>query len=267
MSTLPSPPAGPPATDPTKVGTALVLAVFGVERLSAIPGWHDDEDSPLGRSADEIHRTARRLDHVQQSMVSLASTIRRDMQRVVNGDDVDLPQTHGLLGSSALSLDLLCARRAELHQHLDALTQLHKILSANRPPATPVQPEGPAAARTAEAPQRPAKLNEAQRKALDAVARGRVHLQAGSVRSSARVTTSEPVSAVSVTALIKRKLVEADTRTSLYQGQKLRLTAAGTRLHAAVVGAASRQASPAAAASPEAPAPMAGIDQVPRAGR
>lgn len=149
MSTLPSPPAGPPATDPTKVGTALVLAVFGVERLSAIPGWHDDEDSPLGRSADEIHRTARRLDHVQQSMVSLASTIRRDMQRVVNGDDVDLPQTHGLLGSSALALDLLCARRAELHQHLDALTQLHKILAANRPPATPVQPEGPAAARTA----------------------------------------------------------------------------------------------------------------------
>ncbi|MFF2041804.1 hypothetical protein ACFVVX_15350 [Kitasatospora sp. NPDC058170] len=255
------------AAEPTAVGTALVLKALGVDRLVSIPGWHDDEDTPLGRSAGEVRSTARRLDHVQQNMVALATGIRRDMQRVVDGKDVDLPQTHGLIGSSALPLDLLCARRAELYQHQDTLTQLHKILVAGPPPAPPVQPEGPATARVAEAPLRPAKLNEAQRKALDAVARGRVYLRSSSVRGDASVTTSEPVSAVSVTALIKRKLVEADTRTSLYQGQKLRLTPAGTRLHAAVVGAASRQASPVAAAQREAPVPVAGIQQFPRVGR
>ncbi|MFJ1707608.1 hypothetical protein [Kitasatospora sp. NPDC088346] len=256
-----------PAAEPTAVGTALVLQALGVDRLVSIPGWHDDEDTPLGHLAGKVRSTASRLDHVQRNMVTLATSIRRDMQRVIDGHDVDLPQTHGLIGSSALSLDLLCARRAELYQHLDALTQLHKILAANRPPAPPVQPEGPATARTAKATQHPAKLNEAQRKALEAVARGRVYLQTSSLRSSARVTTSEPVSAVSVTALIKRKLVEADTRTSLYQGQKLRLTPAGTRLHAAVVGAASQQASPVAAAERAALVPVAGIQQFPRVGR
>ncbi|MGW2542731.1 hypothetical protein ACWC5I_18120, partial [Kitasatospora sp. NPDC001574] len=254
MSAVPAAPAGPPVADPAKVGTALVLAVFGVDRLAAIPGWHDDQDSPLGRSADEVHRTARRLDHVQQNMVALAGAIRSDMQRVIDGDDVDLPQTHGLIGSSALSLDLLCARRAELYQHLDALTQLHKILTASQPPAPPAHQEGPAPTRSAEDQQGPAKLSAPQRKALDAVARGKVYLQTSSIRSSARVTTTEPVSALSVTTLIRRKLVEADTSTSLYQGQRLRLTATGTRLHAALAVADSRKAHP-AAASPAAVVP------------
>ncbi|MFC9327896.1 HAD family hydrolase [Kitasatospora sp. NPDC057015] len=235
----PAPAVARPTADPTKVGTALVLRTLGVERLSVLAGWHDDEDTPLGRLTDEVHRTARRLDHVQQSLVTLATSIRRDMQRVIAGDDVDLPQTHGLLGSSAQSLDLLVARRAELYQHLDGLTQLHKILAA-APASASV---GPTAEQTAsehrgtEPPPRTTKLSSAQQRVLDAVARGRVTVHEGSIHNGLKIyALGVQVSTASVNSLIERKLIDRDTSTSLYVGQKLRLTAAGARVHASLPG-------------------------------
>ncbi|MFC9331717.1 hypothetical protein [Kitasatospora sp. NPDC057015] len=222
-----------------QVGTALVLRAFGVERLTALPGWHDDEDTPLGRSADEVARTARRLDHVQRNMVALAVSIRSDMQRVIDGDDVDLPQTHGLLGSTAQSLDLLSARRTEPYQHLDALTQLHKTLAVSSPPDSGKN-RAPATAAPAPAPAPEAKLNATQKAMLELVAKGLITVQESGVHRGARMTApGVDVSPASVNVLIKRKLVDRDTSTSLYAGQRLRLTVAGARVHATLTGAGS----------------------------
>ncbi|KQV20920.1 MULTISPECIES: hypothetical protein [unclassified Kitasatospora] len=235
--TQPDPPApARPTADPTRVGTALVLRALGVERLTATPGWHDEDDTPLGRLTSEVHRTARRLDHVQQNLVALASSIRRDMQRVIDGADVDLPQTHGVLGSTAQSLDLLVARRAELHQHLEALTELHKVLTSaasSPPPAA----EAESKARTNSPPRREAKLSDPQKQVLDAVALGTVTVRETSIRQGTKISAGgQRLSPASVNSLIERKLIVRDTSTNLYFGQKLRLTDAGARLRASLAG-------------------------------
>ncbi|MER7701612.1 hypothetical protein ABTX81_01750 [Kitasatospora sp. NPDC097605] len=255
----------PASADPTTIGTAMVLKEFDVGRLRDIPGGRDDEGGLLGSSASEVLRVARRLDHVQQGMVTTARSIRGDVQRVIDGLDADMPLTTGVIGTSAHALDLLCARRAELHQRLDRLIGLHQLLAA-RMPAEPAAPDRAPTRQRAAEPSRPIRLSASQRLALDAVARGEVTVHSMSVRQGRRVISpGMRVSAVSVTWLIDRKLVEHDRSRSLYQGQKLRLTPAGARVHATLAGTAHAEAASPSAATPDA-AQVAGIDPV-RTGR
>ncbi|MFB7672677.1 hypothetical protein ACFC26_14830 [Kitasatospora purpeofusca] len=245
----PAPPARP--ADPSQVGTALVLHTLGVERLVELPGWHDEENTPLAMSAEEVVRIARRLDRVQQNMVTLATTVRRDMQRVIDGDDIDLPHTHGILGSTAQSLDLLSARRTELYQHLDRIARLHKALAESDPPASRAGhiagPPARAEERSAAGPAREARLNTTQRAMLEAVADGRITVHSIGTRDRMSAPGLD-LSPASVNVLIKRNLVERDTSTSLYSGQRLRLTAAGARVHATLTGTPPAASTPAPAA-------------------
>ncbi|MFF2955713.1 hypothetical protein ACFVVU_30750 [Kitasatospora sp. NPDC057965] len=255
----------PTLSDPTMIGTALVLKEFGVGRLRDIPGGRDDEGGLPGSSAGEVLRVARRLDHVQQGMVASARSIRGDVQRVIDGLDAEMPLTTGVIGTSAHALDLLCARRAELHQRLDRLIGLHRLLTAQAP-AEPAAPDRTPARQRAVEASRLMKLSASQRQALDAVARGDVTVHSMSIRQGQRVISpGMRVSAVSVTWLLDRKLVEHDRSRSLYHGQKLRLTPAGARIHASLSGNAQAEVASPSAAMPD-PAQAAGIDPV-RAGR
>ncbi|MBV6695569.1 hypothetical protein KV557_00310 [Kitasatospora aureofaciens] len=229
-----SPPSHP-ATPSTRVGTATVLRTLGVERLSAVPGWDDGDDTPLGRVNSEIRTAVRRLDHVQERLVALARTIRDDMQLVLDGNDGALLQANGLLASTAQSLDTLATRRVELYERLEALTGLHQVLATTAAPP----PQAPA--------EKPIKLNDAQRRALDAVARGQVTVSEHSIRQGRQVTADGiQLHPATVNSLMERRLADRDRSTSVFVGQKLRLTPLGARVHAALAGTAatSRAAAP-----------------------
>ncbi|MFF2747822.1 hypothetical protein ACFVVA_20005 [Kitasatospora sp. NPDC058048] len=241
----------PASADPTLIGTAMVLKEFDAGHPRDIPGGREDEGSLLGTSASEVLRVARRLDHVQQNMVASARSIRSDVQRVIDGLDADMPLTTGVIGTSAHTLDLLCARRAELHQRLERLIGLHKLLVA-RMPAQATAPERTPTRQRAAEPSRPMKLSSSQRLALDSVARGQVTAQLTSIRHGERITSSDMrVSVVSVNWLIDRKLVEHDMSRSLFVGRKLRLTAAGARVHASLTGSPGPAPASRTAATPD----------------
>ncbi|GLW58200.1 hypothetical protein [Kitasatospora phosalacinea] len=207
----------------------MVLQILDVPDLQAIPGSREDEDTPLGRSAADVAHLARRLDIVQYTLVTVATSIRRDMLRVIDGDDADLPQSHGVLGSSAQSLDFLVVRRTELFQALERATGLHQVLAAAQPqaeqrPAAPAQEE---------------KLTAPQREALEAVATGQVAMSDSGTQRPMRVMAAGlTVDRKALDALFRRKLVERDTSTSLFVGQTVRPTAADRRILAAATAAA-----------------------------
>ncbi|MFJ9446731.1 hypothetical protein ACIRRH_33460 [Kitasatospora sp. NPDC101235] len=253
------------SADPTMIGTAMVLREFDVAHPRDIPGGRDDEGSLLGSSASEVLRVARRLDHVQQNMVASARSIRSDVQRVIDGLDTDMPLTTGVIGTSAHTLDLLCARRAELHQRLERLAGLHQLL-ATRLPAEPATPERTPTPQRAAEQSRPVKLSAPQRLALDAVARGEVIVRESGIRHGQQIISpGMRVSTVSVNWLIDRKLVEHDMSRSLYAGRKLRPTPAGSRVHASLAGHARTEVASPSVAAPSLD-PAQAIDPV-RAGR
>ncbi|MFI9787339.1 hypothetical protein ACIHEI_28120 [Kitasatospora sp. NPDC051984] len=102
-----------------------------VARLAELPG--SGTDTVHGAIADQLASQARRLDDVQTRIVRLADALRRDLQRVVDGRDADEPSINGILHNTAPTLDLLAARRTELHRSLTDLVEVYKGL----PPFTP----------------------------------------------------------------------------------------------------------------------------------
>ncbi|GAA2119444.1 hypothetical protein GCM10009759_67540 [Kitasatospora saccharophila] len=241
-----------PAASSASVGTEMVLRVFDVPNLRAIPGWQEDEDTPLGRSADDVAHLARRLDIVQQTLVSVAAGIRRDMDRVIGGDDADMPLSHGVLSNSGQSLDFLVVRRSELFQALERAVGLHRLLAAH-PPAPPPE-QKPAAP----AQQKEKKLTATQRATLEAVATGKVTMHASEMRKPMQVgAAGVQVDRKALNVLFQRKLVERDTRTSLFVGQTVRPTAAGLRMLAVLNAAPAAAPTAAVTASPRSTAPAA----------
>ncbi|MGW4692384.1 hypothetical protein OU787_25715 [Kitasatospora sp. YST-16] len=110
----------------TDVGTRLVCVQLQVEHLHQLPGR--GTDTVHGAIADQLASQARRLDDVQTRIVHLADALRRDLQRVIDGRDAEEPSINGLLHNSAPTLDLLAARRTELHRSLTNLVEIYKGL-------------------------------------------------------------------------------------------------------------------------------------------
>ncbi|MGW3228644.1 hypothetical protein [Kitasatospora sp. NPDC001095] len=235
----------PPSAPSTRVGTAMALRKLRVERLGDLAGWRESEDTALGRVSDEIRTVTRRLDHVQERLMSLARSIRDDMELVIEGRDETLAQANGLLGSTAQSLDALALRRSELLERLDAATDLYLVLAPTpSPSAEPVTD-----------------LTDAQRRALDAVARGQITLSRHGSRTIRTVSTDaphiHPATADSlVNSLISRRLVVQEKNAGPRAGYQLRLTPLGSRVHAAQSGstAPNRAAAPAKHTTPSAAA-------------
>ncbi|MFJ1795278.1 hypothetical protein [Kitasatospora griseola] len=97
-----------------------------VARLADLPGR--GTDTVHGAIADQLASQARRLDDVQTRIVHLADALRGDLQRVVDGRDAEEPSINGLLHNTAPTLDLLAARRTELHRSLTDLVEVYKGL-------------------------------------------------------------------------------------------------------------------------------------------
>ncbi|QKW20609.1 hypothetical protein HUT16_17400 [Kitasatospora sp. NA04385] len=250
--TQPAPQGAPRST---RVGTEMVLRILDVPDLRSIPGWREDENTPLGRSAADIAHLARRLDILQQTLVNVATSIRRDMDRVVDGTDVDL-QSCGVLGSSGQSLDSLIVRRTALLQELERSVGLHLALAAS--PLAPPFGQRPAAPAPAK---KDKKLTAPQREALEAVSTGKVTMYSSSKRGELRMLThGAKVSRKALGNLLQRKLVERDTSTSLFVGQTVRPTATGLRM----LAVQNTAPAPAPAASPRSIAPAIAAARRPR---
>ncbi|MEV7122891.1 hypothetical protein [Kitasatospora griseola] len=99
-----------------------------VEHPSRLPGYNTD--TAHGAIADQLASQARRLDHVQARIVQLATALQKDLQRIVDGRDADEPTINGILHRTApgFDLDLLAARRTELHRSLTSLIEVYETL-------------------------------------------------------------------------------------------------------------------------------------------
>ncbi|WP_416971608.1 hypothetical protein [Streptomyces sp. 4F14] len=60
--------------------------------------------------------------------MQLATRLHHDLQRVIDGRGADEPSINGILQSTAPDLDLLAARRAELHRSLTELVEVYNGL-------------------------------------------------------------------------------------------------------------------------------------------
>jgi len=110
----------------TDVGTRLVCVQLQVEQLHQLPGY--GTDTVHGAIADQLASEARRLDGIQTRIVQLATRLHRDLQHVIDGRGSEEPSTHGILHNTAPDIDLLAARRAELHRSLTELIKIYNGL-------------------------------------------------------------------------------------------------------------------------------------------
>ena len=133
------------------VGTRMVCTQLQVEHLRELPGR--GTDTVHGALADRIASEARRLDDLQSKIVQLAGVLREDLQRVIEGRDAEDPHINGILQHTAPAIDLLAARRTELHRSLSGLVEVYQTLPPL--PATPSSNPPPVRQRaTAAAPRR-----------------------------------------------------------------------------------------------------------------
>ncbi|MFD9592515.1 hypothetical protein ACFWA9_07105 [Kitasatospora sp. NPDC059973] len=143
----PEPRAGRPVQEwrPRKagnvdLGTRLVCTRLQVEHPRRLPGA--GTVTVHGAVADQLASEARRLDDVQARIVYLATALRGDLQRIVEGHEADLPAINGVLHNTAPAIDLLAARRTELHRSVTSLIEVYETL----PPFVPAPAPVPAAA-------------------------------------------------------------------------------------------------------------------------
>ncbi|MFD0405313.1 hypothetical protein [Kitasatospora sp. NPDC127116] len=119
----------------TDLGTRLVCTTLSVERVRDLPGH--GTDTVHGAIADQLASAALRLDDVQTRIVQQASALRDDLQRIIDGRDADEPSVTGILHSTPAAVDLLSARRTELHRALTGLIGVYRTLPPYVPKPTP----------------------------------------------------------------------------------------------------------------------------------
>ncbi|MEY9876310.1 hypothetical protein ABH931_005820 [Streptacidiphilus sp. MAP12-33] len=122
------------------LGTRLVCTRLQVDHPRRLPGA--GTATIHGAVADQLAFEARRLDDVQARIVQLATALRGDLQRIVEGHEADLPAINGVLHNTAPAIDLLAARRTELHRSVASLIEVYETL----PPFAPAPAPAPAAA-------------------------------------------------------------------------------------------------------------------------
>ncbi|MGV9266614.1 hypothetical protein ACWDRR_18370 [Kitasatospora sp. NPDC003701] len=251
----------------TDLGTRLVWSELQVEQPRDLPGH--GTATLHGAVADQVASTADRLDGVQIRLVALAGFLRDDLQRIEAGHDTTLPVTNGILRNGALDLDLLVARRTELHRSLTALIGLYKELPTFVPPPQPTG--GPAPARKAKAA-RDSPLPLRQEEALKLIGSSTVTIFKGTGGSVRVIASEAAITIATVDALIGKGLVDHYARKALFRGHDLTLTPEGQTRYEALAAkppvarsAAARARPVALPTAPEAPPAAASVS--PPAGR
>ncbi|MFD0259043.1 hypothetical protein ACFVH7_12315 [Kitasatospora indigofera] len=216
----------------TRIGTRMAQEALGTDRLRTLAGASDPA-TPLGAVLRQTTDAVIRLDHVQDKIVRKARILHGDLQPIISGQDTHMALSTGVIATDALAIDLLIARRGDLHQHLTDLLATCRSLTGG-PDHETTAPEPTAGHARASAAD--VSLNPAQEAALLAVAGGGVRMNEGLVSHQRRIA-AVGIKLATVHALIDKKLVERDTSTRLTEGQALLLTAAGHRHHQCLLAA------------------------------
>jgi hypothetical protein len=219
-------------TWPRDLGTSTVCDALGLSSLEQL-----DPHPSLITVGRNLRRSAHRLDSVHAQLVQLARSASQDLQRIAAGVDDLATSTHGALGHTALKIELLAARRAEMLEQLPILTDAYRRLAEARKSERTAGADRRSAALATTSGPTPVRLSPAQEAAVLAIGSGEVMVM-GAFRSG-KVSVASPgpdrITMPTVTSLERLKLVHWDRRTSLIAGQQLSLTTEGESRRAAIL--------------------------------
>lgn len=144
--------SGPLPPDP---GAQRVVDLLGTRPAELLP--KHPPNSPLARLAELVSRQAAHLDDLAHQLRTEAGWVAKDLLRISERHILPKNRHNGVLQNSALAIDLLVARLADAHTHLDLLCRAYRDATAADEPVNTPQPTRvavPAAVAT-RAPQRP----------------------------------------------------------------------------------------------------------------
>ncbi|MEI5525275.1 hypothetical protein WB388_32180 [Streptomyces brasiliscabiei] len=219
-----------PTSAEVTLGTRMLVDALDIDNPVALIDRHP-EDTISGVLAPLVAHAALLVDQLDRRLVEAAATAIEDLRHLADGQDRDATVGNGLLNAAGSTIDVLAARRRQEIGHLERLLNVyrrhlngsdgHSHATKHADALTSQQSARPASG--------PIRVSPAQVKALEAVARGGVMLRESSLARGMFVTAPNGVriSRATVDALLSKKLADRDTGTSLYQGQRLSLTAQG----------------------------------------
>ncbi|MFE2426883.1 hypothetical protein ACFXJ5_09040 [Streptomyces sp. NPDC059373] len=245
----------PTQPDP-QLGTRMLAEALDISDPADLLARHAPDSTP-GVLAPLVVHTALTLDDLNERLVRAAASAAEDLRRIAHGQDAHLVGSTGILHSDGPQINVLAARRGQEVGHLERLVNAyqHSLASSTDRATAPRRAEELTSQQTARPDQSaarhrtsaPVRVSTAQFTTLEAIARGGVMLRESSVVRGMFVTAPDRVriSRATVDALLGKELADRDTSTSLYQGQRLTLTAQGE----AVLAEGRRQTSPRAEAA------------------
>ncbi|MFF7393215.1 hypothetical protein ACFZAE_32850 [Streptomyces scabiei] len=212
------------------LGTRMLVDALDIDNPVALIDRHP-EDTILGVLAPLVAHAALLVDQLDQRLVEAAATAIEELRHIAGGHDRHSAFGSGVLNATSSTIDVLAVRRRQEIGHLNRLLNVyerHLNASDGHTPA-PKHAAALTSQHTARSASGPIRVSPAQVKALEAVARGGVMLRESSLARGTFVTAPNGarISRATVDALLSKKLADRDSGTSLYQGQRLSLTAQG----------------------------------------
>ncbi|MEW2403485.1 hypothetical protein [Streptomyces sp. NPDC046862] len=212
------------------LGTRMLVDALGIDNPVALIDRHPEDTVP-GVLAPLVAHAALLVDQLDQRLAEAAATAIEDLRHMVDGQDRHGAVGNGVLDATGPAIDVLAARRRQEIGHLERLLNVYQrhLNDSNGHTHAPKHADALTSQQTPRSASGPVRVSPAQVKALEAVARGGVMLRESSLARGTFVTAPNGVriSRATVDALLSKKLADRDTGTSLYQGQRLSLTAQG----------------------------------------
>ncbi|MCC9707117.1 hypothetical protein E4N62_18675 [Streptomyces sp. MNU76] len=219
-----------PTSAEITLGTRILVDALGIDNPIALIDRHPEDTIP-GVLAPLVAHAALLVDQLDQRLVEAAATAIEYLRHVADGQDPHAVVGNGTLNATGPTIDVLAARRRQEIGHLERLLNVYQrhLNGSDGHSHAPKHAAALTSQQTARSAAGPIRVSPAQVKALEAVARGGVMLRESSLARGTFVTSPNGarISRTTVDALLSKKLADQDTSTSLYQGQRLSLTAQG----------------------------------------
>jgi hypothetical protein len=219
-----------PTSAELTVGSRILIDALGIDNPIALIDRHPEDTIP-GVLGPLVAHAALLVDQLDQRLIEAAATAIEDLRHVTDGQAPHPAVGNGILNATGPTIDVLAARRRQEMGHLERLLNVYQrhLNGSDGRTHAPKRADALTSQQIARSASGPIRVSPAQVKALEAVARGDVMLRENSLARGAFVTAPNGVriSRATVDALLSKKLADRDTSTSLYQGQRLSLTAQG----------------------------------------
>lgn len=219
-----------PTSAEVTLGTRILADALGIDNPIALIDRHPQDTIP-GVLAPLVAHAALLVDQLDQRLVESTATAIEDLRHVAAGQDPHAAVGNGTLNATGPTIAVLAARRRQEIGHLERLLNVYQrhLNRSDGHTHAPQHADTLTHQQTACSASGPIRVSPAQVKALEAVARGGVMLRESSLARGTFVTSPNGVriSRATVDALLSKKLADRDTSSSLYQGQRLSLTAQG----------------------------------------